>query len=356
MRATRAHALAGLATTWLLLAAATIAPSPARAASAQVAALQVALTAVGAHPGPIDGMTGPRTRAAVRRVQARHRLAVDGVAGPRTRAALGRRGRPRLGSRPLHSGMRGWDVAALQFLLHTRGYEPSGFDGGFGPNTDEAVRGFQGAAGLTEDGVAGPATLAALRNRSVSTSTPSSGSSSTPTGPVRFLRPVPGGIGDGFGYPGGRKHTGLDMPVWSGTPIRAAGVGVVGFAGWNDGGYGNLVVVRHRLGYETWYAHMSRIVASVGEGVNGGTLLGYVGATGHTTGPHLHFEVRHFGTPIDPVPYLLDAVAARAGSGSSGGAGSAGDRDERRLRCRINADARLAPDLDPATARIDHCI
>lgn len=361
MRATRAHALAGLATA-LVLTAVTVAPSPARAASAQVAALQVALTAVGAHPGPIDGMTGPRTRAAVRRLQSRHRLAVDGVAGPRTRAALGRRGRPALGSRPLRSGMRGWDVAALQFLLHTRGYEPSGFDGGFGPHTRGAVRSFQGAAGLTVDGVAGPATLAALRNRTVSSSTPSTGSSSSPTGPVRFLRPVPGGIGDGFGYPGGRKHTGLDFPVWTGTPIKAAGVGVVGYAGWNSGGYGNLVVVRHRLGYETWYAHMSRIAASVGQGVSGGTVLGYVGSTGHTTGPHLHFEVRRFGTPIDPVPYLLDAVAAR-GSSTPGSGGAAG-RDTNGPRrsggaalvCRPNADARLAPDLDPPTARIDHCL
>jgi len=360
MRATRAHALAGLATA-LVLTAVTVAPSPARAASAQVAALQVALTAVGARPGPIDGITGPRTRAAVRRVQARHHLAVDGIAGPRTRAALGRRGRPALGSRPLRDGMRGWDVAALQFLLHARGYEPSGFDGGFGPNTLGAVRRFQQAAGLTVDGIAGSATLAALRDRTVS-STPSSGSSGTPSGPVRFLRPVPGGIGDGFGYPGGRKHTGLDFPVWTGTPIKAAGVGVVGYAGWNSGGYGNLVVVRHRLGYETWYAHMSRIVASVGQGVSGGTVLGYVGATGHTTGPHLHFEVRHFGTPIDPVPYLLDAVAAGASSGRrTGGAAGRDATGPRRpsggapLICRPNADARITRDTDPPFARIDRC-
>ncbi|MDW5598003.1 peptidoglycan-binding protein, partial [Conexibacter stalactiti] len=291
-------------------------PSPAQAGSAQVAALQVGLRAVGVSPGPVDGITGPRTRAAVRRLQARRHLAVDGVAGPQTRRALGRRGRPSLGSRPLRSGLTGWDVAALQFLLNGRGYEPSGFDGAFGPNTLDAVQRFQGAAGLSVDGIAGPATLAALRNRSLT-------ATSAPDGAVAFLRPVSGAIGDGFGYPGGRKHTGLDFPAASGTPIGAAGRGIVGFAGWNSGGYGNLVVVRHRLGYETWYAHMSRIAVSVGQSVAGGSVLGWVGSTGRSTGPHVHFEVRLFGTPIDPVPRLLNAVSASVG-GARGGAGRGG--------------------------------
>ena len=141
------------------------------------------------------------------------------------------------------------------------------------------------------------------------------------SGPVRLLRPVPGRIGDGFGAPreGGRTHTGIDFPVPSGTRIGAAGVGVVEFAGWNSGGYGNLVVVRHRLGYATWYAHMSRIAVSVGQSVTGGTTLGYVGSTGHATGPHLHFELRKNAVPIDPLPYLLAAVATRASSAGSGG-------------------------------------
>ena len=86
------------------------------------------------------------------------------------------------------------------------------------------------------------------------------------------------------------------------------------FAGWNSGGYGNLVVVRHRLGYTTWYAHLSTITTWVGERVTGGTRLGYVGSTGHSTGPHLHFELRKNAVPIDPVPYLLQAVATRASS------------------------------------------
>jgi hypothetical protein len=85
----------------------------------------------------------------------------------------------------------------------------------------------------------------------------------------------------------------------------------VRFAGFNSGGYGNLVVVGHRLGFETWYAHLSRIAVSVGQSVVGGSRIGYIGATGRATGPHLHFEVRHAGIPVNPAPFLLSAVAAR---------------------------------------------
>jgi murein DD-endopeptidase MepM/ murein hydrolase activator NlpD len=82
-------------------------------------------------------------------------------------------------------------------------------------------------------------------------------------------------------------------------------VGVVVFAGWNSGGYGNLVIVQHRLGYQTWYAHQSRFAVSVGSHVAGGVRIGYVGSTGFTTGPHLHFEVRLNGVPINPEPLFL---------------------------------------------------
>jgi murein DD-endopeptidase MepM/ murein hydrolase activator NlpD len=310
---------------------------PAHAASANVAALQVALKALGLYPAAIDGVSGRLTRRGVRRFQRHKRLAVDGIAGPRTRHALGRRGRPRLGSRPMRMGRRGWDVAALQFLLNVRGYGPGGFDGGFGPNTRRAVRHFQRGTGLAVDGVAGPSTLRALRHRR---------SSGVPSGPVRFLRPIPGGITDGFGWVGGRRHTGVDIPADEGAPVGAAGRGVVVFAGWNDGGYGNLVVVKHRLGFESWYAHLSRIAANEGEAVVGGTRIGYVGSTGHATGPHLHFEVRHFGTPIDPVPRLLSTVALAPGTHAA---------TDRGLTCRPNADAWGTRDTDPLVARFGRC-
>jgi murein DD-endopeptidase MepM/ murein hydrolase activator NlpD len=315
------------------------APAPARAASANVAALQVALRALDLYPGEIDGISGPMTRKGTRRFQRRKRLAIDGIAGPRTRRALGRRGRPGLGRRAMRIGRRGWDVAALQFLLNARGYGPGGYDGGFGPNTRRAVVRFQRARGLSVDGVAGPATLRALRSRR---------RASGPNGPVRFFRPVSGAIGDGFGAPrpGGRRHTGIDIPADYGTPVGAGGVGVVSFVGSNAGGYGKLVVVSHRLGYESWYAHLSRILVTDGERVVGGTRIGLVGATGDATGPHLHFEVRHYGTPIDPVPYLLSATAS-----ASGGRRSAG----RPFVCRANADSWGTRDVDPPFARFGRC-
>jgi peptidoglycan hydrolase-like protein with peptidoglycan-binding domain len=245
--------------------------SSASAASAEVAALQVAMRQLGLYPHPVDGITGPWTRSAVRAFQGRKQLVVDGVPGPQTRRALGHLGRPLLGTRLMRRGDRGWDVAALQFLLRSRGFGQGGLDGVFGPNTDIAVRGFQRVARIGVDGIAGSATLAALRTQEVSAPV---------SGPVRFLRPVGGAIGDGFGWVGGRRHTGLDFPEPMGTPVGAAGVGVVGFAGWNSGGYGYLVVVKHRLGFETWYAHLSSIAVGVGQRVTGGSRIGAVGSTG----------------------------------------------------------------------------
>jgi peptidoglycan hydrolase-like protein with peptidoglycan-binding domain len=295
------------------------------AAGPKVAAVQVALKRLGLYNATVDGVRGPLTKAAIVSFQRRRGLSVDGVVGPRTRSAFGKRGRPAFGSRTMKRGDRGWDVAAMQYILARRGYPPGAIDAVFGPMTDTALRNFQRAYGLSADGLAGPMTVRALRRGRASRGLP--GGNTTPvSGPVRLLRPVSGPIGDGFGAPreGGRTHTGLDFPVPYGTRIGAAGVGVVEFAGWNSGGYGNLVVVRHRLGYATWYAHMSRIAVSVGQSVTGGTTLGYVGSTGHSTGPHLHFELRRNAVPIDPRPYLLAAVATRASSAGGGGGATGG--------------------------------
>jgi peptidoglycan hydrolase-like protein with peptidoglycan-binding domain len=282
----------------------------ASASSANVAALQVALRALHHYHGGIDGIAGPGTKRAVRAFQRRRHLAVDGVAGPRTRRALGRRGRPPLGSRVMSVGDRGWDVAGLQFLLRRRGFSPGTIDGGYGPYTATMVRRFQAAKGLTTDGRAGPGTLRALRHSTPRrTGSGSAGSGSgTPTGPVRFLRPVNAPMGDGFGYPpgrGGRRHDGIDFPAAMGTPVGAAGVGTVLSGRWDSGGYGNLLIIQHRLGYQTWYAHLSGYAVRAGQRVSGGTKVGYVGTTGHSTGPHLHFEVRHNGVPVNPAPMLL---------------------------------------------------
>ena len=263
----------------------------------------MALRALGYRPMAIDGISGPWTRRAVRRFQRRKRLAVDGIAGPRTLRKLGRRGRPRYGRRNMRRGQRGFDVAALQFVLRRRGFHPGGIDGGFGRNTARAVRRFQRAVGLRADGVVGRATR---RGSDAGWS-----SRRTPGGPVLFFRPLRAPLTSGFGRRWGRMHTGLDFGAGYGRRVGAAGRGRVSFAGWNSGGFGYLVVVDHRLGFESWYAHLSRISVYRGQRVVGGTPIGRVGSTGRSTGPHLHFEVRRFGSPIDPRPRLLRAAAAR---------------------------------------------
>jgi murein DD-endopeptidase MepM/ murein hydrolase activator NlpD len=205
----------------------------------------------------------------------------------------------------ISSGAVGWDVAALQFLLWRRGYSPGGIDLVFGPATQAAVELYQRDAGLVVDGLAGPATIDGLRGGSRFRRV------AAPTAPVRFYRPVPGPMGDGFGAPreGGRLHAGIDFAAAHGTLVAAGGVGTTIFAGHNREGYGNLVVIQHRLGYTSWYAHLSQVTSWVGERVSGGTRIGYVGATGYATGPHLHFEVRYRNVPIDPAPLLLDRTA-----------------------------------------------
>jgi murein DD-endopeptidase MepM/ murein hydrolase activator NlpD len=303
----RVRHVAGAVLVTCLLAVMLASPGEADASSARVAALQAALKYRGLYPVSVDGVKGPITTRGVRRFQRRKQLLVDGIAGPQTKRAIGARA---LGARMLQKGNRGWDVAALQFRLLKHGFPPGGVDGVFGAGTQSAVMSFQSAQGLGADGIAGPATVAALRGRSSSSSTPTT----VPIGNSRFARPVPGPIGDGFGAPraGGRTHAGLDFPVGYGTRVGAAGAGTTIFAGWNNGGYGNLVVIQHSTGYTTWYAHLQQITSWVGENVSAGTRIGYVGSTGYSTGPHLHFELRRWNTPIDPLPYLSSSTAARA--------------------------------------------
>ena len=121
--------------------------------------------------------------------------------------------------------------------------------------------------------------------------------------------PAVGPITTRFGVPGsdwiGGYHMGLDIGASFGSPIVAAAGGMVEEAnGDNSHGYGNHVLISHGNGYETLYAHMSRIVAKAGETVSQGQLIGYVGQTGYANGPHLHFEVRRNGDKIDPEPLL----------------------------------------------------
>jgi murein DD-endopeptidase MepM/ murein hydrolase activator NlpD len=115
--------------------------------------------------------------------------------------------------------------------------------------------------------------------------------------------PTNGTITSGFGYRWGALHAGIDIANNVGTPIRAAKAGTVILAGWN-GGYGNCIVIDHGGGFSTLYGHMSRLRASEGQRVGQGDLIGDMGSTGNSTGPHLHFETRVNGNPQDPTRYL----------------------------------------------------
>lgn len=115
--------------------------------------------------------------------------------------------------------------------------------------------------------------------------------------------PSDGGISSPFGFRWGRLHAGIDIDSGAGAPIRAARAGTVILAG-DNGGYGNCVIIDHGGGFTTLYAHQSRIVVRSGQSVSRGEIIGYVGATGNVTGPHLHFETRVGGNPEDPQRYL----------------------------------------------------
>src|SRR5919199_2321845 len=197
-----------------------------------VAALQVALGARGLYEGTIDGVAGPSTTAAVRAFQRRARLPVDGIVGPRTRAALGRYGRHTLGTRTLRAGAFGWDVAELQFLLAWHGFPSRSFDGRFGSHVTAALRRFQRFAGLAPDGVAGPATLQALRGP-------------LPRLPISLAWPLRASLGDRFGPRGRRFHAGVDLLASAGTPVGAAAPGRVAWVGYRPGGWGVLVTIPH---------------------------------------------------------------------------------------------------------------
>ncbi len=115
--------------------------------------------------------------------------------------------------------------------------------------------------------------------------------------------PVSGPVTSGFGARWGRMHEGIDIAVGEGTPVRAAAAGTVIYAGWMSG-YGNLVVVDHGNGLSTAYAHNSSLATAVGQAVAAGEIVSYSGNTGNSTGPHVHFEVRVNGSPVDPLGYL----------------------------------------------------
>jgi murein DD-endopeptidase MepM/ murein hydrolase activator NlpD len=128
-------------------------------------------------------------------------------------------------------------------------------------------------------------------------------SSSEPAPSSGFIWPVSGPITSPFGMRWGTLHPGIDIGVPSGTPVHAAASGTVIWCGWMSG-YGNLVMIDHHNGLVTLYGHNTSVAVSCNQNVTQGQVVSYSGCTGFCTGPHVHFEVRVHGAPVDPLGYL----------------------------------------------------
>lgn len=110
---------------------------------------------------------------------------------------------------------------------------------------------------------------------------------------------------------GRRKHTGIDLAAPTGTPVYATADGIIGRADWYSS-YGLYISINHGASMETRYAHLSRLAVAAGDNIKKGDLIGYVGSTGRSTGPHLHYEVRVEGLAVNPIPYMVESEAQLA--------------------------------------------
>lgn len=193
-------------------------------------------------------------------------------------------------------GDEGPQVQELQRRLRAAGFRPGQLDGKFGAKTQDAVKAFQKAHGLPVTGIVDRRTAEAL---GLQGERPGTGASSK----AGFIWPTKVHvITSPFGPRWGRMHEGIDIGATSGQRIVASRGGKVIRASWFDA-YGNTVDISHDGGYMTRYAHQSRMVAGLGQKIDQGELLGFVGGTGGNYAPHLHFEI-HKGGPINPTSKL----------------------------------------------------
>lgn len=126
---------------------------------------------------------------------------------------------------------------------------------------------------------------------------------------ISYTWPAKGTLTSGYGWRWGRMHKGIDVANSTGTPVVASAEGTIEKAGWNKGGYGNLVEIRHPDGSTTRYAHNSKILVQPGQQVNQGETIALMGSTGHSTGPHTHFEIHKSGKgAINPIAMLPDRI------------------------------------------------
>jgi murein DD-endopeptidase MepM/ murein hydrolase activator NlpD len=156
-----------------------------------------------------------------------------------------------------------------------------------------------------EAALAAESAAIAARIQAAQAAAPPAAAGGTDTTPSSsgLIWPVSGPVTSGFGMRWGRMHEGIDIAAGVGTPIHAAASGRIIYAGWM-GGYGNFVIIDHGGSLATAYGHQSRIGVGTGQAVTQGQVIGYVGCTGHCFGPHLHFEVRVNGQPVNPLSYL----------------------------------------------------
>ncbi len=123
-------------------------------------------------------------------------------------------------------------------------------------------------------------------------------------------------VASGFGYridpiyKTPKMHTGIDFTAATGTPVYATGDGTVKESGYDNGGYGNNVIINHGYGYQSLYAHMKKIKVRTGDRVKRGEVIGWIGSTGKSTGPHLHYEIIKHGEKIDPIHFFFNDLTA----------------------------------------------
>lgn len=199
---------------------------------------------------------------------------------------------------------RAQQVLILQAQLLTSQGQLSSLRGAKRQQLSATRQAIQQEIGESQSLASASAALAAkLKGEEGGGSGTTTGSGGGHKGAPHFIWPVHGPITSPFGMRWGVLHPGIDIGVPIGTPVHASAAGTVVWCGWMQG-YGNFVVIDHGGGYATAYGHNSRIEVKCGEDVSQGQVIAYSGCTGFCTGPHVHFEVRVNGTPVDPLNYL----------------------------------------------------
>lgn len=175
-----------------------------------------------------------------------------------------------------------------------------------GGSADKRANGADRSGPGSNPAALGPAAKKAVPQASASAPTGSDPSRLGATTAGAWVLPQPGAeVTSCYGPRWGRFHEGIDFAGPPGSPNRAAAAGTVISAGWDDGGYGNMVIIRHASGIYTLYGHANSVAVSVGQHVEADQIVSYEGSTGSSTGPHLHFEVwTGMWSPIDPAPFL----------------------------------------------------